>query len=265
MSILKNLLGAFMPHMESRRTVSTLLNAVNAEIIHDLNGDESALIYINGTGTLNATYNVQGSADGVNFFDLVAYPYSPASVGGVSPLAAQPLVSEAVNAATVQRALCVATGGLQKLRVRLTAYTSGNCFVTVNSDECAAIVHYLRDQRAATLYISATGVVNAAVTATLSGVTSLRHYIDRIDVMRSATVALIASATPVLITTTNIPGSPTLTFGADAGGIGVDKMQSFDFGGAGMSASAASASTTIVCPAYSGVIWRVNVAYRLGL
>jgi spore coat protein U-like protein len=93
----------------------------------------------------------------------------------------------------------------------------------------------------------------------------LRHYIDRIDINRTATAALTASATPVLVTTTNLPGSLTLTFGADAGGVGVDKMQTLDFGSSGLSASAASSSSSIVCPAYAGVIWRVNVIYRFGL
>jgi hypothetical protein len=41
-----------MPHLEARRTTTTLA-AVNAEVIHDLNGDASAVIYLNGTGTLN--------------------------------------------------------------------------------------------------------------------------------------------------------------------------------------------------------------------
>ena len=93
----------------------------------------------------------------------------------------------------------------------------------------------------------------------------MRHYIDRISVLRSATAALTASATPVLVTTTNIPGLPVLTFGSDAGGVGVDKEQVVDFGGTGAAATALGTATTVVCPVYTGVIWRVNVAYRLGL
>ena len=264
MSLLRNLLGNFMPHLEARRTTATLAT-LNAEVIHDLNGDASALIYLNGTGTLNATYNVQGSADGVNYFDLLCYPYATASVGGTAPVAAQPLVSEAVNAATVQRALCVAVSGLQRIRVRLTAYASGSCAVTINSDDCQSISPYANDTKAATLTVSATAAVSTAVTATLPAVGGLRHYIDRIDVVRSATAALTAAATPVVITTTNINGAPQLTFGSDAGGVGIDKMVSFDFGASGIAATATNTATTIVCPIYTGVIWRVNVAYRLGL
>lgn len=264
MSLLRNLLGNFMPHFEARRTTATLA-AVNAEVVHDLNGDASAVIYLNGTGTLNATYQVEGTADGSNYFPLLCYPYATGSLGGTLPQSAQPLINEVVNAAAVQRALCVSVGGLQKLRVRLTAYASGSCAVTINSDDCRSISPYANDLKAATLMVTATAAVSTAVTATLPAVAGLRHYIDRIDVIRSATAALTAAAAPVLVTTTNIPGTPALTFGSDAGGVGVDKIQSIDFGASGMAASAAGTATTVVCPVYTGVIWRVNVAYRLGL
>jgi hypothetical protein len=264
MSILRNLLGNFMPHMESRRSSGNLA-VVNAELVHDVNGDASAVIYIDGTGTLNATYIVEGSPDDTNYVPLICYPYTPASLGGTLPQAGQPIYTEAVNAAAVDRMLCCAVGGLRKIRVRLTAYTGGNAAVTINSDECPSISPYVRDQKAATLMVTATGAVSTAVTLTIPAVTGLRHYIDRIDVVRSATAALTASATPVLVTTTNIPGTPALTFGSDAAGIGVDKQQSIDFGGAGVAATAVGTATTVVCPLYTGVIWRVNAAYRLGL
>jgi hypothetical protein len=268
MSTPKDLSGTFMPHQQAR-TASGTLAAVNAEQILTLSGDASATIFINGTGTFAATYNIEASPDwnGTtgNFYPLACYPYSPASVGGTLPLAGQPLVTEAVNAATVTRLLCAATGGMKAIKVRLSAYTSGSAAVTLNADECPSINPYIRDQKAATLMLTATAAVSTAVTAGLPAVAGLRHYIDRIDVNRSATAALTASATPVLVTTTNMPGSPALTFGQDAGGIGVDKIQSFDFGGAGMAASLAGTATTIVCPLYTGVIWRINVSYRLGL
>lgn len=262
MSILKNLLGDFMPHLESRRSTGRLA-AVNSELVHDVNGDESAIIYINGTGTFNATYVVEGSPDGINYFSLICNPYT--SVGGTIPQPGQPLFTEAVNAATIHRMLCCAVGGLQKIRIRLSAYTSGSALISINSDACASINPYVKDQKSATLMVTATAAVSTAVTATLPAVAGLRHHIDRISVVRSATAALTASATPVVVTTTNIPGTPALTFGSDAAGIGVDKELILDFGGAGISASTAGAATTVVCPVYTGVIWRINVAYRLGL
>lgn len=264
MSIQRNIAGSFMPHPESRRSQGVLA-AVNAELIHDVDGDSAAVIFINGTATLNATYVLEGSPDGTNYFSLIAYPYAPGLVGGTLPQPGQPLVTEAVNAATVQRMLCAAVGGLRRIRIRLSAYTSGSAAVTVNSDTCESLNPYVRDQKAATLMVTATGAVSTAVTATLPAVAGLRHYIDRISVVRSATAALTAAATPVVVTTTNLPGTPALTFGSDAGGIGIDREQVFDFGGAGIAASAVNTATTIVAPIWTGVIWRINVSYRLGL
>lgn len=264
MSIQRNLSGSFMPHPEARRSTGTLA-ALNAELVHEVNGDNSVVIFLNGTGTFNATYSIQGSPDGTNFYDLLAFPYAPASVGGTLPQPGQPLVSEAVNAATVQRMLCAAVGGLQKVRIRLAAYTGGTGAVTINSDTAHSISPYVRDQKAATLMVTATGAASAAVTATLPAVAGLRHYIGGIQITRSATAALTAAAAPVVVTTTNIPGLPAFTFGADSGGAGVDKVLMYDFGATGIAASAVNTATTIVCPVYTGVIWRINVSYRLGL
>ncbi len=264
MSILRNLVGAFMPHFEQRRS-SALLAAVNAELVHPVNGDNSATIFIGSAGTtLNATYNVQGTIDGTNYFDLLAYSYGAASTGGALPQPGQPLVSEAVNV-VMQRALCVSVGGLQALRIRLTAFTAGTCQVTINSDDCDSISPYVRDQKAGTLMWSQTAAAGVGIAASLPAVPGLRHYIDRITVIRSATAALTPAATPVLVTTTNIPGNLVLTFGQDAAGAGIDREQTFDFGSAGMAASAINTATSITCPAYVGVIWRINASYRLGL
>lgn len=264
MSILRNLLGNFMPHFEARRTSGVIADA-QAEVVLDVSGDESVLIHLVGTGTFNATYVIEGSPDGTNYYPLLAFPVPQMCLGGTIPQAGQPIISEAVNAATIQRTICVAVGQLQKVRVRLSAYTGGTCTATINADERQSFNPYVRDQKAATLMVTVTAAVGVAATATLPAVAGLRHYIDRISVVRSATAALTAAATPVLVTTTNIPGTPALTLGSDAGGIGVDKLFDFDFGSSGIAVTAINTATTVVCPAYAGVIWRVNVAYRLGM
>ena len=264
MSILRNLVGAFMPHFESRRSIGTLA-AINAELVHDVNGDESATIYINGTGNFNATYSIQGSQDGTNFADILAFPYAPFSFGGTYPVPAQPIVSETVNASVVQRMLCLNCAGLQKIRIRLVLFLGGSAVVSIISDACASIHPNVIAQKSGTLNITATGAAGAAVTATLPAVAGLRHYIDRISVTRSATAALTASATPVTVTTTNINGLPIMTFGQDVAGIGVDKDVELEFGASGAGTLWVNNATTVVAPAYVGVIWRINVSYRLGL
>lgn len=264
MSIVRNLLGVFMPHPESRRTSGSLA-ALSAEVVHTLDGDNSTTIHLNGTGTFTATYEIHGSPDGTNFYPLIAYPYAPASLGGTLPLPAQPLVTEAVSAAVVTRVLCVPTGGLRAVRIRLSAYTSGSAAVTINSDTNALINPYAKEQKAASLVVSTTAAVGVALTVSLPLVAGLRHYVDRISIVRSATAALTASATPVVVTTTNLPGALAFTFGSDAGGIGVNAEQVFDPGGSGLNALLAGTATTVVCPACVGVIWRVTVTYRLGI
>jgi hypothetical protein len=263
MSLLRNLLGNFMPHFEARTSTGTL-GALNAELVHDVNGDDAAVFDI-GAVACNLTYSVEGSADGTNYFPLLCFPYGTASVGGTIPMAGQPLIAELVSATNLRRVLSTSTGQLKKIRVRVTGYTSGGIAVTINTDSCEAINPYANDLKAATLMVTATGAAAAAVTATLPAVAGLRHYIDRIDVTRSASAALTANAAPVLVTTTNIPGLPSLTFGSNAVAIGDDKTVSLDFGASGMAATAAGVATTVVCPVATGVIWRINVAYRLGM
>lgn len=266
MSILRNLAAAFMPHFESRRTAPTNLAVNNAEVVHNVDGDEHAVIFINSTNTPTLTYQVEVSPDGTNYFPVLCYPLPQACVGGTIPQASQPIIAEALSAvATIQRTLLVPVGGMQRLRVRATPYTSGSLAVNINSDAQASMSPYIRDQKACTLMVTATGTAAAAVTATLPAVAGMRHYVDRVSVVRNATALLTAAATPSLVTTTNLPGSPVLSFGQDAAAAGTDKEFVLDFGGAGMAATAINTNTTIVCPVTTAVIWRVNVSYRLGL
>lgn len=265
MSLLRNLLGNFMPHFE-QRTITGNVAALNAEVVMDVSGDESATIQIDGGGgALNATYVIEGSVDGTTYASLLAFPVPPFCSGGTIPLAGQPIVLEAVNAAGLKRVISVACGQLKKIRVRLSAHTSGTATVVINTDSVQALSPYVRDQRSATLLVTVTAASGAAATASLPAVAGLRHYIDFIQVSKFAAAALTAAATPVLVTTTNIPGSPVLNFSAGAEAQGYEVGKEMDFGSQGMSASAINTATTVVCPATTGVIWRVNVAYRLGL
>lgn len=250
---------AFFP----QRRVTGTVAAVNAEVVMSINGESSATIWLNGTGTFNATYAIQGSFDGTNYFDVLSYPVSQFCVGGTIPLAGQPIISEAVNAATVQRALCVAVGNLQTIRIRLTAYTGGSGAVTINADHADSPNPYVKDQKSGSLIVTNIAATGVVVTATLPAVVSMRHYIDRIDVTQVATLTA-AGVTAVSVTTTNIPGAPVLSFGSDYL-IGRAIQQTLDFGASGMATTAINTATTIVCPAVTNVIWRATVVYRLGM
>lgn len=264
MSQIKNGAGAVVPVRE-RREAAGVLGAANNEVVIDLNGDESALVFIQSSsfiGTLEFT-GVNDAA-GALYFPVCAYPYSPGSAGGTIPLAGQPLLIDALVAANTSRVYAVPVGQLRKLRVRVSAYTSGSCACSITSDAQASLNTAIAG-KPSTLLVTATAAVGVAATATLPAVAGLRHIIDFISVTRSATAALTAAATPVLVTTTNLPGAPQLTFGSDAAGIGIDKEVRLDFGSTGLAASALGTATTVVCPVYAGVIWRATVGYRLGL
>jgi len=107
---------------------------------------------------------------------------------------------------------------------------------------------------------SVTGTTGAAVTVTLAGVASNFHYISLIEITKYFTVANAASATPLVITTTNLPNSFSWSFGQPLGTVGTTDVRIFT-PATPMKSSAAGTSTTIVCPATTGIIWRVNVSY----
>ena len=272
MSILKNALGAIVPVRERRSVGPVNLAALNQEFTMDLNGDSHVLVYVLSdlfVGTLEFT----GAIDGTDvpevapslFFPIQAYAYSIGCTGGTIPSAGQPLLSDALVAANLTRVYSIPVGQLKRLRIRASAYTSGNCSIYAVADPNRSLNPSAGDQDPATLAVTATGAVNAAVTLTLPAVTGLRHYIDSLHIVRSATAALTASATPVVVTTTGLPGNPAFTFGADVAGIGIDKEQRLECGPEGLAASALGVATTVVCPVYTGVIWRVNCTYHLGV
>ena len=112
---------------------------------------------------------------------------------------------------------------------------------------------------AAVLGVTAVGASGAAVTLTLPAVAAQFHYITFIEIVKYAAAALTGAATPVTVTTTNLPGTPAFTF-TTAGAIGTSERDIYNPNKA-IKAAAVNTATTIVCPATTGVIWRVNVWY----
>jgi len=113
---------------------------------------------------------------------------------------------------------------------------------------------------ASSLCQSATAATGVAVTATLPAVSGQFHYISMIQIKKYFTVANAASTTPLVVTTTNLPGSLAFTFGQPLGTVGTTDTDIF-VPEAPLKSSVSNTSTTIVCPATTGIIWRVNVFY----
>lgn len=112
---------------------------------------------------------------------------------------------------------------------------------------------------AATLWVTGTAVSGTGVTVTLPAVASQFHYINTIEVTAYTAAARIGSATPVLVTSTNLSGSPVWDF-SSADAIGTVELKFFTFP-APIKSSTVNTNTTIVCPATTSVIWRINVSY----
>jgi hypothetical protein len=106
-----------------------------------------------------------------------------------------------------------------------------------------------------------TGASGAAVTVTLPAVAGEFHYITMIEITKIFAAANSASATPLVVTTTNLPGSLSYSFGQPVGAIGVEDERIYPFGDSPLKSSVANTATTIVCPATTGIIWKVNVIY----
>lgn len=110
------------------------------------------------------------------------------------------------------------------------------------------------------LCVSVTGAAGAAVTATLPAVLLQYHLISALQVVKYVTAAITGTATPIIVTTTNLPGNPQFTL-ARAGAIGTREVEQLELG-LPLRSSAVNTPTTIVCPATASVLWRVTVVYR---
>jgi hypothetical protein len=264
MSVLKTNAGVEIPVRQRRERYGTIA-AVSQEVIMDVNGDETMSVYLTCSSFVG-TIDIFGSnnADGSGYFPIVFYPFSPGCVGGTIPPSGQPMLLEALVAGVSNRVYCLPIGQLKSVRVRAVAYTSGNLTCNMVSDENDSFNQAIVS-KPSTLIISTTAATGVALTATLPAVTGLRHIIDFIKVKRIGTAAGTASATPIVITTSNLPGALSLSMGADAIGVGVDKDVDIDFGSSGLAVIAIGTNTTVICPAYTGAIWRINISYRLGV
>jgi hypothetical protein len=147
------------------------------------------------------------------------------------------------------------------LRVRVSAYTSGNVNVVIrgSSSENLAYTRPVPSVLSATI----TAAANTAATLTLAaGGAGLFHYLTYLIITRNATAALAGTAT-LVITSTNLPGSWAYSVGnaMAAGGTQKDLEASFL---SPLKSSVANTATTIVMPVPGvAVLWRATAHYFL--
>lgn len=226
---------------ESVLTISDSASASN------LGGCQSLTVQV--TGTYVGTLICEGSVDGTNYVTL-------------------PVIAEATMLGTATFA-SAATGvfsgpctGYTKVRVRMSAYTSGSASVSMVASQ-APWKFGSWESLPAVLNVTATAAVNTAVTVTVPGVAGLCHYIESIHIERMYSVVGVAAAAPNIVTTTNIPGTPSWNFGQAATAQGLIDYVNFA-PSAPIRSTTAGTNTTIVCPAQLQTIWRATAHYYLG-
>lgn len=221
------------------------LGAVNAEVIADCDG--SSTVSLDLRGTFSLTIQVLGTVDGTNW---VLIPMR-SQTGGLF------LASIVGTAAGLWMGSC---NGYRRVRAVVTAYTSGAAIATLMNS--GAMFDDFAKNGGITPSIGTTvGTAGAATTLTIAAPgAGLRHYITYLSINRFAAALLTAAATPVSVTTTNLPGSLAFSFAADAAAQGTIDRWREDFAYP-IASSAQNTATTIVCPATTNVIWRVTAGF----
>jgi hypothetical protein len=223
------------------------LAALNAEVVIDCDG--STTVSLDLRGTFNMTVEVAGTIDGTNW---ILIPVR-------SMLGGQYLIAVVGSTAGAWIANCA---GFRKVRARCTAYTSGAAITTLMAS--TSLLDETLGGDVAPLLVTTTGASGAAVTLTLPAPgAGLRQYLSYLRITRFAASVLTASGTPVLITTTNVPGTLVFTAPADAAAQGVTTPIVAEDFAKPLMGSAQNTNMTFVMPATTGVIWRATAAYQV--
>ena len=228
------------------RAATATLSALNAEAVVDINGH--AVCFVDArtaAGSLSLVF--EGTIDGTNYVALPAYD-----------TALSVFVATATSTTTFNKQYAVTATGFRRIRVRVSAFTSGTMVVGLRASQADYLIN---TAEIPCLSASATGAAAAAVTLTLAAPgAGLRHYITGIEITRNATAALAGTAT-LVVTTTNLPGSLAWSVGnaMNAGGTQIDVQREFVHP---LQAVAQNTATTIVAPVPgAAVLWRINAYY----
>lgn len=231
-------------HPRENLFVTGTFGALNAEL--QLECDGCASFALDLRGTFVGTVQVQGSVDGVNW-QLI-------------PLVAVNLASVLqVTGATAAGTYVGVCAPFRKLRAIMTAFTSGAALPYLTAS--LAPLDPSLSRMITPLLATVTAAAAAAATLTIASPgAGLRHYLTYLRITRFASAALTAAAAPVLVTTTNIPGTAVFSLPAEAAAQGSVFVYQEDFAYP-VAVSAQAAATTIVMPATTGVIWRATAGY----
>lgn len=120
----------------------------------------------------------------------------------------------------------------------------------------------LPEMRAATLGVTATAAVNTGSTLTLPAAgAGLFHYIVSLELVKLYSIVGVAAGAGVIITSTNMPGTPAWTTEQLASVAGTTARVIKEEPTTPLKSSVANTATTFVAPAQLQTIWRWNVRY----
>jgi hypothetical protein len=240
------------------RSATTTLAALNAETLMDLNGAAVVNYYVT-TAAGNLTYLWEATIDGTNYFAVPAFAEFQLLAATAT---AEQFVPSVVVGTTHSGAYALGVTGFRRVRLRVSAYTSGNITVAARATQADYMIY--NRMIPSTLHVTATAAANTAATATLPNPgAGLFHYITSISIVRNATAALAGTAT-IIHTSTNLPGTPAWSVGNAmiAGGtqVDVDYTPTTPL----KSLVAGTATTVVAAAAGAAVLSRVNVSYYIG-
>lgn len=246
MAKLSRILTADNMHPREALWVTGNLGALNAEIILDCDG--ASTVSLDLRGTFSMTIEVAGTIDGVNWTLIPVRPLNLASLSYVAAVTGTAAGSWVGKCAP-----------FRKIRARVTAYTSGTAIAFLVADN--GVLDASLVGTVTPLVLTNTGAASAAVTLTLPapGV-GLRQYVTYLSINRFASALLTAAAAPVLVTTTNVPGTLVFSLPADAAAQGTMYPWREDFAYP-IAANAQNTALTVVAPVATGVIWRLTAGY----
>jgi hypothetical protein len=202
------------------------------------------------SGTFVATLSFEATSDGTNWF----------AVNGVASV-----TGAQVSTATAPGQWRINSGGYSSVRVRASAYTSGTVAVGMVATSASTMTTLaepalLSEQRASPLAVSVTAAAAAAATLTLPAAgAGLFHYITSLTIDLYSTAARTGVATPIVVTSTNLPGTLNWTF-SSAGAIGAIDRFVVNLT-TPLKSSVANTATTVVGPIVTGGLWRINATY----
>jgi len=240
------------------RTFTSLLAAVQAEVLIDVDGCGVVAVDIR-TGAGSLTYVFEGSKDGTNYFTMPAFIEQSLVAAAI---ANEAFVHSVAITTTHSASYQIQCAGFKRVRVRVSAYTSGNITVALRASGAQWMTYTKPVPQV--LWVTATAAANTQATATLPapGI-GLFHYVVSVNMMRNATAALAGTAT-LIHTSTNFPGSPAWSVGnaMAAGGqqLDVDLQPAVPL----KSLLANTASTFVMPAAGLAVLNRINVGYYVG-